>query len=319
MPCKVWTAAFVAALLLSTAASAKFEIKDADGRLIVSEMGKPVLEYNYGRVNPPAQYDADRYWRSSYIHPLYGLDGAVITDDFPADHPHQRGVFWTWPETRVGDRKMDVWTIVGARQLFQQWLKKETTDSHAEIGVENAWFFDEDPEPKVQEQVFITVHPAEENSRAIDFRLNFKNLTEEVVTFEGAKEKGYGGFLFRPMRANEPFQFLTAAGVVEDEALSFDTPWAGVRWTPSGQTEPTGVVIFQHPTNPGFPHDGWIFRHYALLGASWPHETPYALHPGESFQLRYRLLVIHNPTVDALKGEFARYTRGEHSNHRDVP
>src|SRR5690606_8161122 len=120
---------------------AQFAIEEADGKLRVTQSDSPVLVYNFGPVQPPPGVDNDRYWRSSYIHPLYGLDGNILTEDFPADHLHHRGVFWTWPETRVGDRKMDVWTIVGARQLFQRWLSRETTDEFVKVGVENGWFF----------------------------------------------------------------------------------------------------------------------------------------------------------------------------------
>ena len=31
--------------------------------------------------------------RSNYFHPLHDLDGRVITEDFPADHIHHRGIF----------------------------------------------------------------------------------------------------------------------------------------------------------------------------------------------------------------------------------
>ena len=36
--------------------------------------------------------------RSDYIHPLYGLHGEVLTDDWVPDHPHHRGIYWAWPE-----------------------------------------------------------------------------------------------------------------------------------------------------------------------------------------------------------------------------
>lgn len=32
--------------------------------------------------------------RANYVHPLYDLDGHVLTEDFPKDHLHQRGIFW---------------------------------------------------------------------------------------------------------------------------------------------------------------------------------------------------------------------------------
>lgn len=289
---------------------AEFSIEEKDRKLQVSEYGRPVLVYNYGRVVPPPGIDQERYWRSSYIHPLYGLDGNVLTDDFPADHLHHRGVFWTWPETRIGDREMDVWTIVGARQLFQRWLAKEVTDEYVRIGVENGWFFDGESDPKVTEQVFFTVHPAQDDHRAIDFDLRFTNVTDEEVTFLGAIDKGYGGFLFRPDADNKPFQFVTKKGTLNKDALRFETPWASIGWNENGTRNAAGVAVFQHPSNPDYPHDGWIFRHYGLLGASWPHEQRHLLKPGESFALKYRF-VIHRgtDTHKTISRLFAEYMK----------
>ena len=34
-----------------------------------------------------------KYTRANYVHPLMDLDGETLTEDFPADHPHHRGIF----------------------------------------------------------------------------------------------------------------------------------------------------------------------------------------------------------------------------------
>jgi hypothetical protein len=298
----------LAMVLYASPGIAEFSLQEKESQLHIEEDGKAVLVYNFGPVAPPAHVNAARYTRSSYIHPLFGVDGEMLTDDFPIDHRHHRGVFWTWPETRVGDKKMDVWTLVGARQRFIKWLNKEVTDDSVEIGVENGWFFDGDSEPKVRETIRFTVHPAYGGNRAIDFRLRFTNVCTEDVTFEGAKDKGYGGFSFRPHADNKPFTFHTATGIAEEDALSYETPWASVSWQKKDSKTPTGVALFQHPSNPGFPHPGWIFRHYAFLGVCWPHEQTHVLKPGEHFELQYRLLTHRNATPEVLGALFETYT-----------
>lgn len=69
--------------------------------LALFEGDRPVFVYNHGMIHQPG-VPADRA-RSTYVHPLYGLDGEVLTDDFPADHTHHRGLFWAWPHVRVGE------------------------------------------------------------------------------------------------------------------------------------------------------------------------------------------------------------------------
>jgi len=279
----------------------EFRFEDNGVTLTVLENGKPVLGYNYGRVEPPEGVEG-RFWRSCYIHPLFDLDGHVITQDFPPDHYHHRGVFWTWPACKVGEREMDLWSIAGAHQLFREWVTKQAGQDTAEVAVQNVWVFDDDPEPKVRESVTFVVHPADEIQRSIDFQLIFTNTGREHVHIGGETtgNKGYGGFLFRPDAALKPFTFTAVEGVQEKDVLKLDTPWADVSWKTATDGAGAGVAVFQHPKNPGYPHPGWIMRHYGFLGASWPHLDGYDLAPGASFELRYRLYV-HRGDAEAGK------------------
>ena len=67
------------------------------------EGDRPVLVYNQGLIAP----EKPRTGRAAgeFIHPLYGLDGEVLTDDFPADHTYHRGVFWAWPHVKIGEQE----------------------------------------------------------------------------------------------------------------------------------------------------------------------------------------------------------------------
>ncbi|MCP4642997.1 MAG: hypothetical protein GY851_21305 [bacterium] len=291
------------ALVLGVALTghAEFKLEDDGKALTVVEDGKPVLTYKYARVDPPENVSKERYWRMSYVHPLYGLDGDVLTQDFPDDHRHHRGIFWAWPHCSVGDRRMDTWAIDKVRELFDEWLVRETTEGFARLGVQNLWKFDGEDVAQVRERVFITVYPADEAGRAVDFVLQFQNVSNEVVTFLGATDidkkvdakeaKGYGGFCVRPDKGRKPLSFTSAMGPQKDDVLSLDTPWVDVSMPIKPEGASSGFAIFQHPDNPGYPHPGWILRNYGFLGASWPRNDPYTLQPGEYVELRYRLYV----------------------------
>jgi hypothetical protein len=299
----------VAVVFLALGAYAEFSLKDDNAHLTVLENGKSVLVYNYARVAPPESVP-EHFGRACYIHPLYGLDGDVITQDFPTDHYHHRGVFWAWPECKVGERRMDVWALGDVRQHHEKWLAREAGADKAEIGVQNFWAFDDAPDkPQVREEIRFTVLPADDKGRAIDFYLKLTNVSTETVTFLGAKGKGYGGLCIRPDAGRLPFTFTTASGVCKDDALSFDTPWADVASKVKLDGLTSGIAIFEHPKNPGYPFPGWIFRHYGFLGASWPHEKEHALKPNEFFELRYRLF-IHRGTAEEgeVAQRFAEYT-----------
>jgi hypothetical protein len=290
-----------AALAASCAAHTKkmgfpFNIFDDGKRLTVLERGKPVFVYNYAPVDPPEGVDA-HFRRANYLHPLYSPGGAVVTEDFPKDHYHHRGVFWAWPNCSVKGRKLNVWELATGRSVFKEWIHNDASRKQIRVEAHSLWKFDDDGVAPIDERVSMTVHAVEKRQRAIDFALTFKNIVDSDVSFQGsdasagtagAGAKGYGGFCFRPDANNKPFAFTVKEGVIAEDRMSCETSWADISW---GADEKRGVAIIQHPKNPGYPHPGWIFRHYGFLGASWPHNDPHTLGPGESFTLRYRLIV----------------------------
>jgi len=292
---------------IAMAASADFAFEDNGAALTLLDDGQKVLVYNYGPVEPPEKVP-ERYRRACYIHPLYGLDGEVMTDDFPRDHFHHRGVYWAWPKTTIGDKPADVWACTGIYQRHEAWTAKEAGPGQAVIGTRNFWSYQDAPEvPVGREEVVYTIHAATENARSIDVAFKFTNVTEEVVTFLGATGKGYGGFNFRPPVTRKPHVFTTKDGLQKRDVLEYDTPWADMTSRPkSGPV--SGAAVFQHPGNPGYPHHGWIFRHYSFLGVCWPHVETRALQPGESFELRYRLYVHRGTAQEAgVPDAFAHY------------
>jgi hypothetical protein len=147
------------ALLLAAplAAQSPFAFREASpASLELTENGRPVFVYNHGMILKPGV--DEKYRRSSYVHPVYAPDGTVLTDDFPADHPHHRGICWTWPEVKFEGQTHDVWAVIGMHQRFVRWIKRETHADRAVLAVENGWFVGE--KQAVRELVEITAFPA---------------------------------------------------------------------------------------------------------------------------------------------------------------
>ena len=81
-------------------------IKSNEGYLF-SEGDRRIMFY---QVEPRSL--EGKYERCNYVHPLYGLDGQVLTEDFPKDHPHHRGIFWAWHQLLIGDKHIsDNWGL----------------------------------------------------------------------------------------------------------------------------------------------------------------------------------------------------------------
>lgn len=312
---KSWHLVAMMAVCAAVPAGAAFEVVTAGGMVTVTENESPVLVYRMEPVPAPEGVDA-RFTRAAYFHPVYGMRGEILSEDFPKDHYHHRGLFWTWPGGKLGEREFNIWALEGAHPHVERVAIPEVGETVV-LELHNRWSFDTTPDDAfVREHVTVTVHASTETARAIDFVIRLTNVSDAVFSLGGSGEKdkeagvtkGYGGFCFRPDAAFKPMVFTTAHGPEENDVLEANTPWADVSFKVTEQGGMSGVAIFQHPSNPGYPHPGWIFRHYSFLGASYPHTGTLTLQPDESFELRYRLYVHSGDAAEAKVAEaFAAY------------
>ena len=285
-------------LLFSLSAQAEFTFTEADGKLALHENGDPVFVYNFEMVDPPKGVD-EKYRRSGYLHPVHGVDGQIVTQDFPSDHYHHRGIFWGWPQSTSDGKQFNNWEMTTAKQHFESFTDRCQTSKQASFTVENRWSFIEDSStPIIRETMTVTAHKKKRKTRSIDFHLHLENVSGKPFALLGATDKGYGGFNYRPDAANKPLHFYTALGPQEEDTLNIDSPWADVSWDTNEKNKAAGVAIFQHPTNPDYPHYGWLLRHYGFNGAAWPHLNPHTIPPGGTLDLRYRM-VIHTGDAES--------------------
>jgi len=284
-------------LTIPVFAEPSFDIAEYSDEIVISEDGKPVLHYQKKPRSLLGQFP-----RSNYIHPLYNLEGKVITEDFPDDHLHQRGIFWTWHQILQGEKRLgDGWEC---RDITWDVISAETTPSTGGgilLETEVLWKSKmlTSPEgsmiPFVRENAAITIHPAGKGSRSIDFEIRILALEPGIHLGGSEDEKGYGGFSPRIMLP-EDVTFRAINGPVEPQINAVSAgPVVDVTGTFNGSRR--GITMIQHPSNPGYPHPGWILRGYGFLGASWPHNDTRTLQPGEYFQLQYRLYV-HRGTAE---------------------
>ena len=238
--------------------------------------------------------------RSHYIHPLYGLEGEVLTEDSPADHPHQHGIFWAWHQVFAEGKRMgDGWT---QEDLSWEVFRVETSEHGAGSASIKAFVrwrsprleegFEEDRRsaPFLQETATMRIHPAQERYRLIDFEISLRALTEDVRLGGSDDQKGYGGFSLR-LRLPGDIRFTGPGGAVRPRVEAV----APRKWVDfSGAfvaEEQSGVAVLQHPSTPNAPHP-WILRERASMqNVKWPGRRPVSLPPGQPLTLRYRLVV----------------------------
>ena len=278
----------------STGEQATFSLVEEDGRLKLMEGEQPVLAYNYGMQLPEGM--PEEFRRSSYIHPIWDLKGTVVTDDFPEDHLHHRGLSWMWPRVFVGGKEFDLWALRGMEQVFDKWLLQDTGPACSTIGVKNHWEVMEDGRNVVDEWVWVRAFRAGQHGRAIDVRITLEAREPLEIAGRGTDNKGYGGFSLR-FGPRDATTIRSSDGRETEDSDHKRLPWADESGQFSKSDAYSGAAIFQHRSHPDFPAQ-WTLRHYGFLGVAWPGNDRMALQPGEPVTLRYRIW-IHRGDAEA--------------------
>ncbi len=284
----------------------------AEGFLFL-DAGRPVLFYQLD----PKSLDG-RAKRANYIHPLYGLDGEILTEDFPADHIHHRGIFWAWHQVTVSGRKMgDAWLaqdflarVVAAEpvsagggraalRVRAEWVSPALTDA---AGKE---------QPFLDEVTTVRVHRIERDWRKIDFEIRLTPRVDDLSLGGSEDDKGYGGFSVRA-RLPEDLRFLGGRGPLTPRRTALESArWVDLTGSFSGKNGgPAGIAILCHPSLPGFPRP-WILRSQtSMQNPVWPGRRPVALKRGKPLTFRYRLVVhrgdLSRDRLERLQAEYER-------------
>jgi len=317
-PAQLFAAGLLALLvcLLPDRALAQFSFQLDDHQLHLAEQGRagkwtPVLSYVYRPLKPPGEATT----RAGYVHPLYGLDGDQLTDDFPADHRHHRGMYFAWPQMNVLGQDVDVWHLRGIRPHFKSWGERHANQDSASFSATQLWKLD-DGQDVIREVVAYTVHAARDDGRFIDVEARLTNLTEQPITLGGQVGKGYGGFNIRLDGSRPDVRIHTANGPLNAAADRVDppSPWAShsSRFT---DRQRSGVAIFQHPANPDFIVPTWTLRAYGFLAAAWPGVKQFSLKPQQPLRLRYRVFVFRGDAETAqVAKKYRQYSENQQTN-----
>jgi hypothetical protein len=300
---------------MEAAAAMPFHFANAGEKSVgIWERDQLVLVYNFGEIDSPKGPTTRPH--SNYIHPLYGLDGEVLTDDFPTDHVHHRGVYWAWPHVKIGEQQYDLWSLRGIGYKLEGVPAMEIRRDAAVLALENGWFVAD--QRVMREQVRLTVHPATADSRAIDVELTW-TPTDRSVTLWGAEGKSYGGFTMR-FAPRKKTIIITPSGEAKDDLVVTKLPWADLSGDFKASPDAlSGAAIFIPPDHPDFPPT-WMTRHYGMLAVGWPGVTPRTIAPGESVRCRYRLWIHRgNPSAVEIGKAYDQYRAHEATKATNEP
>ncbi len=285
------------------------------GQFIIAEECKRILQYNYEtvyeedvvrsaseRLEEHIRTETDTFVtvsiyavpRSNYIHPLWGLEGEMLTRDWPdGGHPHHRGIYWAWPEVEYGSE-------IGDPHALQRIFSRPTDEINyvygpvfAQVNAENLWMW-EDAEPIVREHAAIRAYRASSSSRVIDLTFRFIAL-KEGVTVATRGQNAYGGL---NLRGQFP-ESQTISYYTEEDDTKPIRSWSDFGGIFEGTESRSGLMVLQHQGNPDYPGTWIEYPELAWVQPTFPAQgTRYPLSTVEPLILRYRLVVYTGDKPD---------------------
>jgi hypothetical protein len=304
------------------------------GQVIIGEDGKNILQYNYQTVyekdvirlpnkeivkpefssltgvyleeylkeNPVIKKDTllttsvYAVPRSDYIHPLYGMEGEMVTRDWPdGGHPHHRGIFWAWPEVEYGSQRGDLYAL--QRVFARPTGKIECINGpvFAQVVAENLWMW-ENIKPIVHELAVIRVYRATSSTRIIDLTIKLDAL-EDSITIATRGTASYGGLNLR-MQTPESQNISYFTDKTNSNPLRAWSDFSGIF---KGAESTTGLMVLQYKGNPDYPGSWREYPDLAWVQPTFPTPgTRFPLSTKKPLILRYRLIVHSGSKPDEL-------------------
>lgn len=326
--------------LLAAPSPLAFSVDATTQSYTITEGGKPVLTYRFGEVPLPVGVEAkhfakratpydgayftdgSRYGgeRSDYLHPIYGFHGEPLTGDYPKDHLHHRGLWWSWCEVRRHDKIGDLWAVCKIRAYPAEIRQQTAAADRAVLQAVSLWRYDDDPTPVVREtvtvRVFGTAGAKGARVRPIDVDVRLEALVDGLAICGRQKVDygGYGGMTIRlngqvadfSLRAVHPSpdkwrgDALALAERITDSAALGDAAWLVLygKYPAEGVAAPdfTSILMCEARTTPLYPNQ---FRYYATTCTSlaFPGKKVVPLPQGQPLDYRTRVVVCEGRTT----------------------
>jgi hypothetical protein len=241
-----------------------------------------------------------KYGRAHYFHPLYGLKEDILTEDFPPDHPHHRGVFWAWHEILLGGQKVaDGWDIKNIEWIVNN-TTSDTNERYATLSSNVIWRILNDNGKAldiVEETCLVRVSQPHQQLRRIDFEIQLKALTDSVNIAGSQDEKGYGGFSLR-LFLPENVQFFDQQKqlIPRNEAVD-GGDWLKVKGDLGRvSATPTQLILITHPKYPN-KKQKWILRSKgSMQNVVFPGKKAVRIYKHEPLILKYGLILFNKNT-----------------------
>jgi len=277
-----------------------FQVKKNNGEIEVSENNHKILFYQY--LPKSSKSLNGQYERAGYIHPLYNLNGKIITEDFPEDHPYHHGIFWAWHQVIINDKKIaDGWVY---DNLFFQPHKINVKNNKKNVIIKSEMYWksvfrNHNAEPILKEKTLIKIYAKQKNYRVINFDIFLKPIVDNLKIGGSDDAKGYGGFCLRLKLPPDITFESDGQTVLPQENAVLAGKWMNFTGSFGDEKRRSGILIFNHSANPG-QQNKWILRNSnSMQNVPYPGSIAVLL-PKKGLRLQH-IIIVHDGTMDNVQ------------------
>lgn len=283
--------------------------KEDSNSLALKNNDNVVWQFNYSKVEG-----------KPYFHPLSMLDGNVLTELRPADHPWHRGIWFSWKFIN-GINYWEEDRSTGQSEGITE-LKSVTVKTYrnfaAEIQMKLA-FHPSGNSDILKEDRLVTISALADNgSYFIYWESKFTAIADEVVLdrtplLQEPNGQSWGGYAGFSARLNNQFQEVMA---INDKGETEKLSGNQSRWMTFEMkklnSELVAVTIFDHPENRNYPNKWYITADpqtpFYYFSPALLYDSKMVLKKGEVLNLKYMLLVNSgNPSVAQLQAHWDNF------------
>ncbi len=247
------------------------------------------LVFEYKKIS---NLDSAKYVRNNYIHPLMSVSGDTLTEDFPEDHPHHRGIFWAWHQIYIDTiRVSDGWVYKNFKSELAS-LKTIVTKDSAVIKTNLKWSSPiyKKGKPYLEETATITTYKLNNNTRKINFSIVLKALVNGVKIAGADNEKGYGGFSLR-IKMPKGFQFISEQGKIEPVKFQVNAGSWMKFIIPFSKKRGVSLLVKENANIPNYPQP-WILRQKgSMQNIVYPGKNLIDISISQPLRLSYSLFI----------------------------
>jgi hypothetical protein len=278
----------------------KFSWKQTDTTLALLNRDRVVWQWNYAPT-----------LAKPYFHPVALIDGMILTEPSPADHPWHRALWFSWKRLNGVNYWEENPTTGQAQGLTEVRAAKLSpqADGAARIEMELSYHPPDTPPVLSENRVIAVSVPDAQGVYRIDWRGEFAAGGQDVVLEGGTAGGGYAGLSVRVSQATSDWVLIASedrrdiptdgepgnAGGLAANTHGQRARWADFSLVDMATQRPGGIAILDHPSNPRHPsqwHNVLAAKgRFGYFSPAMLWSEPYKLAAGQRFTLRYCILV----------------------------